>query len=308
MKYLLFLFTTITFAQSIKFVPIDDDTLEFIDEASYTLFSNKKPIYTNLTSKDSITRLPNNIVFDSIAFNKMFYKPRGYSKETLPNVVRLKKIVYELNEIIVTNTKPSEIAIGEKSRFIKSRSNGIARDLSYGLLFRKDELKNMSLKRLLFYVEKVKYKTTYKVKFYAAKENEGTVNTHQTLDVNELLFESPVLTLEKGTKNEVEVNLEEYDIDLKDKNIFVCLELQDNFDENNNVIQLQFKDATKIKFQLSKWINYYGKTIDYHTKITDDSMININTMVNNDFAFMFFKKPHRSNLVAPAIILYATKN
>jgi hypothetical protein len=30
-------------------------------------------------------------------------------------------------------------------------------------------------------------------------------------------------------------------------------------------------------------------------------------MINRDFAFMFFKKPHKSELVAPAIIINAIK-
>ena len=308
MKYLLlFFFTTITFAQSKKFVPIDEEVLEFISEVNYTLYANKKPVFFGLTSKDTVTHLPNNVVFDSIAFKKLNYKETGFKKDSLKNIIVLKKTAYELDEIIISNTKLKEIVIGEKSRFVKRKSNSFEKEMVYGLLFRETELKNKTIKKMNFFVEKVKYKTTYKIKFYAAHET-GDFITVENLNIDELLFESPILTLEVGTKNKVEVNLEEYNINTANTNVFVCLELQAYYDENNNIVQPQFKEATKLKFQLSQLVDYYAKTSDQYSKKLSDSMININMMINRDFAFMFYKKPSKSELVAPAIILYATEN
>ncbi len=306
MKYLLLFFTCITFAQVQKFIPLDEDTSEFIGEVKYTLYSNKKLIFSSITSKDSITKVPKNVVFDSIAFTKFNYKETGLKIENLEQVVRLKKMIFELDEVIIPNSKSKEIVIGEESRFVKKQSSILSQNTDYGLLFRENDLKNKTIKRLNFFVEKVKYKTTYKIKFYAAHET-GNFMTIQDLALNEILFESPILTLEKGTKNEVDVNLEDYDINITSKDVFVCLELQAYYDENNNAIQPQLKDQTRLKFQLSNLTNYYTKTSDLNTKKLSDSMMNINAMINRDFAFMFFKKPPKSELVAPAIILYATK-
>ncbi len=306
MKYLLLFFTFTTFGQIQKFIPLDEDTLEFISEVNYTLYSNKKPIFFNITSNDSVTRLPKNIDFDSISFNKLNFKETGLKKENLSEVVHLKKIEYELDEVIISNSKQNEIEIGEKGRFVKRYSNSILKDTEYGLLFRESDLRNKQIKGLHFYVEKVKYKTNYKIKIYAANEI-GNFYSGQTLKLNELIFESPILTIEKGTKSKVETNLEEYNINTDNQDVFICLELQDYYDDNNNLIELKFKEATKIKFQLSKLTNYYAKTSDFYTKKIIDDFININAMINRDFATQFFKKPHKSNLVAPAIILYATK-
>ena len=305
MKYLLLFFTYVTFAQSQKFIPLDEDTLEFIDQANYTLYSNKKSIFTSLTSKDSITQLPKEIVFDSISFTKSNYESKGFKKENFKEVVYLKKTAFELDEIIISNSKQNEIVIGEKARFVKKHSNSIIKDTEYGLLFRESDLKNKQIEGLHFYVEKVKYKTTYKIKFYAANEI-GNFYSGQTLKLNELVFESPILIIEKGTKNKIEINLEEYNINTYNQDIFVCIELQDYYDENNNLIELGFKEATKLKFQLSTLTNYYAKTSDFYTKKMNDDFININAMINHDFAYIFFKKPPKSELVAPAIILYAT--
>ena len=306
MKYLLLFFTCINFAQIQKFIPLDNETLEFISEIKYTLYVNKTPIFSSFTSKDSITKLPKDVVFDSIAFNKLNYKETGFKKQNLPEVILLTKTAYELDELIITNSKPKEIVIGEESRFVKRKSATLSSEPYFGLVFREDELKKKSIKRLNFFVEKVEYKTTYKIKFYSVYEK-GNFMNNQTIDISQLLFESPVLTLEAGTKNKVEISLEEYDINLANNNVFVCIELQSYFDENNKTVQPENRDKTRLKFQLSKLTNYYSKTVDSDTKELSNDIININARINHDFAFQFFKKPHKSNLIAPAIILYATK-
>ena len=63
MKYVFIFFSIISFSQNNKIIPLDDETLEFIDEVKYCLYINNKEIYTNLTSKDTITFLPNNVGF-----------------------------------------------------------------------------------------------------------------------------------------------------------------------------------------------------------------------------------------------------
>ncbi len=59
----------------------------------------------------------------------------------------------------------------------------------------------------------MKYKTAYKIKFYCANEI-GNPIIRQSLELNDLLFESPVFLLKKGTKNKVEIDLDEYNIDI----------------------------------------------------------------------------------------------
>lgn len=305
MKYL-FLFLSFTvFGQIQKFIPIDEDTNEFIGEVNYVLYLNKKPIFYNITSKDTITRFPKNVAFDSISFNKLNYTKTGLKRENLREVVLLKKTEYELDELVISNAKTNEVELGEKKRFVKRYSNSIPTDTLYGLLFRESDLRNMVIKKVDFYVEKIKYKTTYRIKIYRAREI-GNVYTGQSLDLGELLFESPILTLEKGIKNKVEVDLEKYNIRNIDQDILFCLEADACYDEKNDLIEPSFQEQAKLKFQLSNQTNYYAKTTDYYTKKTNDELININAMIIRDFANMFFKKPHKSSLVAPAIILYCT--
>lgn len=306
MKYILFLFfSIITYSQNYKFVPVDEGTLEFISEVKYTLHYNKKEVYSSFTSKDSITRLPNNINFDSISFSKFNFKETGLKKEALKEIVLLSKTIFELDEVVVVGSKQKEFIIGEKSRFINRSSNSLAENADYGLLFREFELKNKLISSLTFFIEKVKHKTTYKIKFYAAEEK-GNPLTSLTLHLSDVLFESPVLTLEVGTKNKVEIDLEEYNLSIMDKNIFVSIELQAYYDENNIQIQPEFKSRTKLKFQLSKKLDFYSKMSDLYTKDLTKEPVNVNAMINHDFASEILEKPHKSNFVAPAILLKTT--
>jgi len=304
MKYLFIFISFISYAQSQKFIPVDEETLEFIGEVKYTLHLNKKPIYTSLTSKDTLTTLPNNIVFDSISFKKFNYKEKGQKKEDLNEVVLLEKTIYELDEVVVVGSEQKEIIVGEKARFVKRSSRILMDSIDFGLIFRESELKNMSIKKLLFYVEKVKYKTTYKIKFYSVEE-EGDPFKHQTLQLGKVLFESPILTLEEGTKNKVEFDLENYSLDFKDKNIFISIELLNYYDESNNIIEVESKNKTRLKFQISNRLNYYSKMVDFYTIVSTKELINMNLMINYDFANQFYKKPHKSNLIAPAILFKA---
>lgn len=305
MKYILILLSTFTFAQTPKFIVIDEDTLEFISEANYTLYSRNKPIYTNTTSKDSVTRFPQNIIFDSISVNKLNYKGVGLKKQDLKEVILITKVVYELNEVVIVGSNQKKNIVGEKSRFVKRSSGVLPADTNYGLLFREPELRNLSINKLIFFVEKVKYTTDYKVKFYNAEESKNRLS-YQELILKEVLFESPVFRLEKNIKNKVEVALESFKIDSSNKNIFVSIEVQGYYDENDKKIQPKLESQTELKFQLSEKLNYYSKMSNSQSDELTKELLNTNLRINYDFAFQLFTKPHKSILVAPAILLETT--
>lgn len=307
MKFFLIFFSIISFSQTQKFIVVDEETIEFIDKVNYTLYLNNHPIYQNQTSKDTITFLPNKHDFDSISFTKLNYKEIGFLKKDLTEVVTLKKTIYELNEVVISNAKEKETLIGENFRFIKKRSTKIFENLDQGLLIRASNLDNKTIERLTFFVEKVNFKTNYKIKFYAAEEV-GNYLTELTLEINELLFESPILTLKKDAKNQIDVSLKEYEINTANKNIFIVFELQNYFDENDTIIQPKNKDKTKLKFQISKQMNYYSRMSDMITSKLTKDLININAMLNKEYAFKFYKKPHKSFLTSPAILLYVKDN
>src|SRR5690606_17908867 len=112
---------------------------------------------------------------------------------------------------------------------------------------------------------KVRYKTTYRIKFYSFLER-GSVFTRRYLNLTDLIFESKLLTIERGIKNKIEVDLEGIDIAGFAENIFVCLEVDSYYDENNNPIVPKVHDRTKLKFQQSNLADYYSKTVDMNTK------------------------------------------
>jgi hypothetical protein len=119
-----------------------------------------------------------------------------------------------------------------------------------------------------------------------------------------VFFESPVLQLAKGVKNEVIVDLESIGFPKPKSNLFVVLELVSYEDETGEVLNLEPNKQTKLKYQLSKKMNYFTKMWNISTKTLTPNYININAMIRRDFNNTFKETPHRSILVAPAIALY----
>jgi hypothetical protein len=305
MKYLIIFISFFTFSQNNKLIPVDEETLEFIEEVKYSLFLKNKKIYTNTSSKDTLTYLPININYDSISFFKINYKEVGFKKDSLKEVILLQKKILELNEIVLIAKTIKEQIIGEKSRFVKRFSKCLSENIIDGIIFKEDEINNILINKLVFYVNKIKYKTTYKLKFFEVTEM-GNPLTTQTLQINNLLYESPVFSIEKGIKDKVEIDLRNYSLQFKNKNIFVFIELQNYFDDNNNIIKPESKNTTKLKYQMSSKANYYSKIADYYTNELSTDLYNINQMINFDFAKKFFEKPHKSILVSPAILILGT--
>jgi hypothetical protein len=280
---------------------LDEETYEFVEEVNYSLYSNKKVVFTGISTKGAATTLPNSVVFDSISFNKFNYKNKGFKKEDLKEGILLSKVVFELDEVVVVGAKRKEIILGEKNRIINKRAVSLAATPHEGLFFKNFEFKDKTIDKFIFYVNKVRYKTTYKIKFYSAEEITDSPG-HIRLKLHEVLFESPVLALNKGIKNKVEVDFRNYTLNLANKDVFVTLELQAYYDENNNTIQPEMDDRTKLKFQLSNKQNFYQVLYFSNTNRESIEMYNINSSINYDFAFALFKPCPKRNLIAPVIL------
>ena len=200
-----FSFIQQSYSQENKFIPIDSETLEFIKSVDYKLYFLEKLVYSGQTSSDSITRLPK-VRFDSIIFKKVDYKDYGIRLNELNETVPMTKEVLALDEVVVIANGDDDLTIGEKSRFIKRQSRNILTNTGFGVLFNIEKVKNKKLSKLVFYVDKVKYKTNYKVKFYSVEEL-GNPLSYQYLDLINTIYETSIQTLEVGTKNKVILDL-----------------------------------------------------------------------------------------------------
>lgn len=288
-----------------KFIPLDDDVMEFIPTVSFDLFYKKKLLQTGLTSRDTLTILDAAVVFDSIHFRKEGFRSKGFLKDSLPEIVFLQKEVFELDEVVLNAAVKKETFLGENSRFVRKRSNSFSREPTAGIVFFREELATINVTKFRFFVEKVSVKTNYKIKFYAC-ELVGSILTHNEVKIGAVFFESPVLQLEKGIKNEVIFDLEAVGFPKPKSNLFVVIELVSYEDEMGQIISPEPNKLTKLKYQLSKKMNYFAKMMDITTKSLTPYYININAMIRRDFNVMFKKPPHRSSLVTPAISLQGT--
>lgn len=304
-KILLFLlYINLSFSQA--FIPIDNDTHEFIEDVNYSLFLKKKNIFNGVTKNNEITKINPSIEYDSITFSRIDYHTLGLQKKQIDSIIYLSKKTFYLDEVVISSKKDNSIILGETNRFIKKQSRPILKELDYGIIFKNDLNEKISIDKIVFFTEKIFHKTAYKINFYEITETLPKYG-NQSIEIGNLVYSTDTLYVNKKgvSKNEILVDAELFLGPTE--TLFVSIELLNYYDESNNIINPSNENKTKLKFQISNRNNYYSKRMNLFTKKMTDNHLNINLSINYDFANQFFKKPHKSILVTPAILLYAKK-
>lgn len=299
---LLFLLTSkLTFCQ--EFITVDNDIYELVENVNYKLYKKDSLVYSNVTLSDKPTKINENIEYDSITFSRIDYETLGLPKNKIEQVIYLTKKTFTIDEIVIESKSEKDIILGEKNRFIKNSSSfNKEADVTYGIVFRNELKEKMLIDKVAFYVDRVKYKTAYKIVFYEVKEIELGPNLFA--EIGETAVSTDTLFLYPKQKNRIEVLLDTEVFLSPDKPLFVSFQLIDYYDKDDNPITPELSQMTKMKFQLSNKFDYYSKRIDYYTKELSEDIININRWLHHDYFYTFFRKPHKSSLVAPAVLLH----
>jgi len=294
------------------FVAVDKDTYELVDNVNYTLFKDKKAVYGAVTFPDKVNVVSKEVIFDSIVLSRGDYEVLGVAKQRMDSIFYLTKKIFYLDEVVIGSDNKKQIVLGETNRFVKRRSSAIADKLVYGLIFRNGTPYDCVLDKLAFYVEKVKVKTAYGVNFILVDEDVRQEYFH-LLNPGEVIYATDTLYLNSKDKNKIEVALPKDFYLPSTKKMFVWVQLLGYYDEKGNRVIPDKDDMTKIKFQLSDKTDYYSRMSDGAQTLPDGShpltefIVNRNVMLNNDYARQFFTTPPKSELVAPAMVLYAHK-
>lgn len=302
--YTLLLTALISPVFSQSFITVDEDTYEFIADVNYSVFKNNKLVSKGVTVINELNTIKTD--FDSISFSRLDYETTGFKKKELDSLVFLKKSTIYLDEIVISNTKNDLTVIGEQNRFVKHQANSLSKELLYGLVFRNKWDTDITVTKADIFVDKVKHKTAYTIKFYTFQES-FIMNGNQDIKNPEPVFTTDTIFLDPRTKGKVTIDIPQGFVLEAGENILVSVELVDYYDEEDNIINPEFKDLTKLKFQLSNRADYFAKLMNQNTHELTPNLRNINLMINYDFAHHFFKKPHKSSIVAPAILLYIVK-
>ena len=298
----LLLFAHAGFAQ--RFVTLDNDTHEFIEDVNYTLYKGGKMVSEGITLSNDATSVDGR-EFDSISFSRVDYEAYGFLKDSLPEAVFMNKKAINLDEVVINSQKQKEIVLGEANHFIKSRAGVFVKELDYGIMFSNDFQHPLTLNKVVFHVAKIKYKTAYRLKLYNSSES-STSPRHRFLELGEPMYTSGLLYLNRKDDKKVEIALPDGLRLEAGKSVFAQIELMGYNDKEGKEIMPDKDDRTKLAFQFSNKVNYYSRMSNSKGELTS-FLINSNALINYDFAHVFYSKPHKSNLVAPAMVLYSKK-
>jgi len=289
-----------------KFAVVDNDTYEIIQSVDFILYSNDTIVYKGITENNKATILPSDIEYDKIEFVKEDYYTIFIDKKNMNGMVFLSKKIVHLDEVLVISKKNDEIFFGETNRIVNSESRPLLTGINFGSIFY-NEKKDLLINKTAFYVDKVKYKTAYKIHYIEVEESIPFDNL-QTIELKNNVYTTDTLYLHPKQKNRIEVNHKEKIEFKRNTTILVCVELLNYYDIYNNIITPKNNERTKLKLQLSNVNNYYAKMINSETKNMTKKMININRMIKYDFVNELFTKPHKSNLLSPSILLTTRVN
>ena len=288
------------------FLAIDKDTYEFVDSVEYSLLKGGKAVYEGVTSKDQVNKITYIESFDSIRFTKEDYETLCLAKSEIDSVVYLTKKSIYLEEVVINSSNNKEVVFGENNRIIGSNSRPLTQSPDFGMVLCNRSPYCLEMKRMTLYVEKVKLRTAYRINFSEVTEV-AIDGGGQVANIGETFFSTDTQYLNRKDKNKIELLLTSALRIPSTKKFFVWIELLGYFDDAGVAIVPEESEATKLKFQMSKLLNYYSKVYHIGMNKLSDYLLNSNLMVNLDFAYRFSTAPHKSDLVAPAIVLYATK-
>lgn len=285
--YTIVIIFNINFNYSQGFITIDNDTNEFVEDVNYSLFLKSKKVFNGITENKKITIINNQVDYDSISFSRIDYYTIGFKKEKLDSIILLSKKIIYLDEVVVTSKKNDYLLIGETNRFIKKQSRPITEELIFGIIHKNNFNKKIEIEKIVFFTEKVFYKTAYKINVYEVNETLPK-NGNQYAEIGNLVFSTDTLYIDKKNKNKEEVEISSEILLSPANSFFISIQLINYFDDNNNTIKPINKNKTKLKFQLSSKANFYSKTIDIVSKEMSYNLMNINLLINYDFANKFF--------------------
>lgn len=302
----LFLLITLSVSGQIqRIIPLDEETSEFLPEVNYRLFLQKKKVFESISPEKEALALPQ-IPFDSIAFSKLNFETKGFFRDSLTDIIFLKKKIYELDEVVIGN-HPEKITLGEQGRILPhSRGMYIQKQLMFGILLTNNNASDLALEQVQWYVKKVVHTTRYRILFYKVVVNNSVpqrtfISPFQAIPV----YISPIQTVVPKQKNKIITPIDY--VLAQGEEVLVAFELVDYLDENQKVIQPPVEEQTLIKFQCSEETNFYTKFRDFESQKETEELYNANVWINYDFAFQFFKKPSKSSIRTPAVNLIGRK-
>ncbi|WMI68239.1 hypothetical protein [Mangrovimonas sp. YM274] len=288
-----------------KFAVVDIDTYDLIESVTFNLYEGNKMVYTNLTENNKATIVPSDIKYDKAEFIKTDYKLHSIETTNLNGAVFLTKEYIQLDDVVVYSKKSNNLILGESNRIVNSASRYLLPEISFGVIFKNYDT-NLNIENTVFYVDKIKHKTAYKIHYFEVEESFPLDNL-QTLKFNNEIYSSDTLYLNPMQKNRIEVEHKEKILFKKNTTLFVSIEVLYYLNENNIQFQPDNKLRSKLKLQLSNKNNYYAKTVDFYTSEKSVDFRNINLMIKYDFAIDLFKTPHKTILLTPAILLNTTE-
>lgn len=282
------------------FIVLDQDTHELIEEVNYTLLFRGDTVSKGITKLNEFTTLDTSKPYDSLCLSKFDYEDLIVPKSKIDTLMYLNKRMLFLDEVVISNKRDNTIRFGELNRFVKSRSTRISDSIYGGILFTNPYSKTIAVRKVDFFIDKAVHETNVVIKFFAIEKTKVS----DYILISRELFSTDSIKIQTKQKGKIEVPLNQaYELKPNEQ-IFVTVKLL-NYPKDGKLNFIpDLKEQTKLKFQISGRTDYFNRYWKLKINKSSEELINVNAFLNYDYAYQFKRKPHKSMLVAPAIVLY----
>jgi hypothetical protein len=281
---ILYLLANISYSQN-KFEVIDKDTKTSIEYATILFYNSNKFIDGTYSESNGSFILPTGI--DKISISCIGYESKIIENviNTDKKIIELEKKAYVLDEIIVSNIVSKIGSINKK----KSNDIGVSKGLEIGSYIENNLSKECKIKNIKFKINKIEEDINYRIHLYNS-------NNDNYLPSDELIKNNIILTLKKGSKGMIVINLEDENIILPKNGFFITIEC------------LSGKTSPKNKYVLTKketTFNIEAHKSDLHHYVIKNSIkgvgwINYNNWMPNNYKLTFKKEYAKDKLFVPS--------
>lgn len=204
---------SILFSQNIQLINNIDKSI--IPYANATYFYNNEIVGGDYTDINGYLDVKLDKKIDRIEFSAIDYLNLKINLPINTEKIYLLPMAYILNEVVVTNNEKYEsLGLADEN---KKYNLGIGKGLEEVLFIENKSKKTLIIKSFLFRIKKVNNKIAVRVHFYS-------LNPNKFEPKDELLTKNIIYYLEEKTKGIVEINVQEYGIELPKEGAFVGIE------------------------------------------------------------------------------------
>lgn len=302
-KLIFFSIFLYSFCYSQSVVVLNSDTQEAIPFVTMILKYKGEIIGGQYSDEKGLCTI--NTTFDAVEFSCLGFENKVLSKSMMGMQVMLKPKIIQLDEVVVSRTRPKDTLLGEYN--VRSRGKATMGDTNsfMAVFFKNTFHEEVLLRSLWLKLAKIKYTTAVRIHLYNVKdeyvETNDKENAYRTFVPYQDLYEQNIIVyLNPENGKNARIDLSQYNLRLPVNGAFVGIEVVGYFDNTGQPVKTKSPGEVTWLEMHSALNNNYCQKISVKDTNWDSFWINKNKWLRREYKAMG-KQPPATVFVAPIV-------